>query len=281
MRYRPFGTAGLTVSAVALALGARPESEAARVRLVYAALECGINGFELREPGAAKALGQGLQALERRMVMVWLRLSGAHRLDGDAVVAAVEQPLLAGRFGRLDAVIVDDPTRLTPEGWTALAAARQAGRIRALGVSGEGAVEALPREEIEIYGARHHLGSDWADRNRMRAAVASGCTIIGHGHMPVLGAGPGEAAPRRGLFGFSRKPAGIERQDGYAFLGRTANWSAEQICLAYALTEPSLATIAVEASAPDDLEGLAAVPERELPTGLSAQIEMARFAEAG
>lgn len=280
MRYRPFGSAGLTVSAVALALGARPESEAARVRLVYAALESGINGFELREPGAAKALGQALQALERRMVMVWLRLSGAHRLDADAVVAAVEQPLLAGRFGRLDAVIVEDPVRLTADGWAALSAAREAGRTGAIGVSGEGAAEALRRPEVEVYGARHHLATEWSDRNQIRAAVAAGCTIVGHGHMPALRGGPDEAPVRRGLFGLSRKPAPLERQDGYGFLGKTPNWTAEQICLAYALTEPCLATIAVEASAPEDLEGLAAVPERELPTGLSAQIEMARFAEA-
>jgi hypothetical protein len=47
--------------------------------------------------------------------------------------------------------------------------------------------------------------------------------------------------------------------------------------MAYALTEPSLATLQIDLSLADQLEGLAAVPERDPPTGLGAQVEMARF----
>ena len=281
MRYRPFGREGQTISAVSLALGERPESEAARVRLVYAALEAGVNGFELRTPGAATALGRGLQALERRMVLISVRLSGVHRLDRDAVVSEIEQPLLAGRFGRLDLVVVDGPARMTEGGWDALAAARAAGRTRLVGVAGEGAGEALGRGDVDVLGARHNLTASWAERNRVKEAVVQGRTVVGHGYMPSLTGSEPEEAPRRGLFGLLRRPAPIERSSAYAFLGRTPNWSADEICLAYALTEPSLATVAVEAATPDELERLAAVPERELPTGLAAQIEMSRFAEAG
>ncbi len=279
MRYRPFGADGQTISALTLALGERPEGEAARVRLVYAALEAGVNGFELRASGAAAALGRGLRALERRMVLISVRLTGAHRLDCDAVVAEIEQPLLAGRLGRLDLVMVDGPARLTESGWDALEAARDAGRTRLIGVAGEGARAALPRAQVDVFGARHNLASTWADRNRIKEAVALGRTVVGHGHMPPA-PGTDEAAPRRGLFGMKRRPAAIERTHAYAFLGRTPNWTAEEICLAYALTEPCLATVAVEPGTPEELERLAAVSERELPTGLAAQIEMSRFAEA-
>jgi hypothetical protein len=64
----------------------------------------------------------------------------------------------------------------------------------------------------------------------------------------------------------------------YAFLERTAHWSGEEICLAYAMTEPSLCTVQVHADKIDRVELMAAVCERELPSGVPAQIEMARFA---
>lgn len=283
MRYRPLGRTGQTISAVTLALGERPEAEPARTRLIYAALESGMNAFQLREPGAAGVLGRALQALERRMAVVMLRLSGPHRLDRDAVVSAIEQPLLAGRFGRFEAVVVDAPARLTEDGWAALEAALDAGRVRAVGVSGEGVSTAIARPLVEVFGCAYHLGSEWADRNRIRTAVEAGCSVIGEGYHPRFddkGAAASAAPPRRGLFGLGRKPSAIERVDGYEFLARTPGWRADEICLAFALTEPSLATVVIEATTPEDVERLAAVCEREMPTGLAAQVEMARFSRA-
>lgn len=282
MRYRPLGRSGQTISAVTLALGERPESDAARTKLVYAALEAGVNAFELRAPGAAGALGRALQALERRMVVLTLRLSGAHRLDRDAAVSAIEQPLLAGRFGRFDAVVVDGPARLTADGWDALEGALEAGRIRAVGAGGEGVGAALARPQLEILASTYHLGSEWADRNRIKTAVEGGRSVIGDGYHPRFDARTAEAGAtaKRGLFGLGRKPATIERVHGYEFLARTPNWKADEICLAYALTEPCLATVVIEATTPEDVERLAAVCEREMPTGLAAQIEMARFAQS-
>ena len=281
MRYRPFGITGQTISAVTLALGERPDGDAARVRLVYAALEAGISGFELRNPAAAPALGQALQALERRMVAVTLRIGGAQRLDRSEVLRAVEQPLLAGRLVRFDAIIVEHPLRLTPDGWEALAATREASRVRLIGVAGEGMDEALRRPEPDLLCTAYHLGSVWSDRNRMLTAVNAGRTVVGEGYHPQLGAQAAQGAAKRGLFGLGRKAAPIERTGGYEFLRGTPNWAADEICLAYALTEPSLASIVLDASTPEDVERLAAVPEREMPAGLAAQIEMARFAHAG
>jgi hypothetical protein len=63
----------------------------------------------------------------------------------------------------------------------------------------------------------------------------------------------------------------------YAFLHDTAGWTPEELCLAYALTEPSLATVQIDLGFVDRIEALAAVPDRDTPTGLGAQIEMARF----
>jgi hypothetical protein len=55
----------------------------------------------------------------------------------------------------------------------------------------------------------------------------------------------------------------------------------EEICLAYALTEPSLATMQVTSDRVRQLEALASVAERDLPAGVSTRIEMARFSESG
>ena len=282
MRYRPFGVVGQTVSAVTVPLGERPESEAARLRLIYAALEAGVNAFELRDPTAAPALGQALQVIERRMLVVSLRIGGAQRLDQAALLSAVEQPLLSGRLQRFDAVVVEDPHRLTEDGWRALAAVRDAGRTRLVGVAGEGVAEAMARTEPDLLVTPYHLSSAWTARNRMVEAAAARRTLVGEGYHPtfenVAAAGP--SPPRRGLFGLFQKPASIEKVSGYDFLRRTPGWAADEICLAFALTEPSLASVLLDASTPEDVERLAAVTERELPTGLSAQIEMARFAVA-
>jgi hypothetical protein len=64
----------------------------------------------------------------------------------------------------------------------------------------------------------------------------------------------------------------------FAFLYRTPLWTAEAICLAHAMTDPSVASVLVQATDQDRLAVLAAVPERDMPPGLSAQIEMARVA---
>ena len=281
MRYRPFGAAGQTISAVTLSLGERPDGGAARLRLVYAALEAGVNGVELRDPSAAPVLAEALHVVERRMLVVTLRLCGAQRLDGQAVLAAVEHPLLSGRLQRFDAVVVQDPFRLTDDGWRTLATMRRAGRVGLLGVAGEGVDAALARPEPDLLVAEHHLGSGWADRRRVAEAAAQRRTVVGEGYHPArFSAGEAGPAARRGLFGLFERPAPVEKADGYRFLHRTAKWAADEICLAHALTEPSLASVVLDAATPEDVERLAAVPERELPTGLSAQIEMARFSPA-
>ena len=58
---------------------------------------------------------------------------------------------------------------------------------------------------------------------------------------------------------------------------RRRGWSAEQICLAYALTEPALASVQMPALDREHLADLAGVPERRPARAVSAQIEMARF----
>ena len=214
-----------------------------------------MNGFELRDPAAAPALGEALRVVERRMLVLMLRLCGPHRLDGSAVLSAVEHPLLAGRLQRFDAVIVQDPHRLTDDGWRALATMRDAGRARLVGVAGDGVDAALGRPEPDLLATSYHLGSAWADRNRMVEATVRRRTVIGEGYYPTFpsSAGAEAASPRRGLFGLFQRPAPIEKVDGYGFLRSTPKWAADEICLAHALAEPALASVVIEAAAPEDV----------------------------
>ena len=66
--------------------------------------------------------------------------------------------------------------------------------------------------------------------------------------------------------------------EAYAFLDHTYSWTGQQITLAYALTEPGLASVMVQPETPALLESLSEAVERELPAGVAAQIEIARFA---
>jgi aryl-alcohol dehydrogenase-like predicted oxidoreductase len=89
---------------------------------------------------------------------------------------------------------------------------------------------------------------------------------------------------KKGFFGFGGGPKPVEsplaHAGTFAFLHRTNHWTAEAICLAYALTDPSVSSVMIEASDIERLNTLSQVPDRDMPPGLAAQIEMARVASA-
>lgn len=288
MRYRPLGATGRTVSAVTLAVGDEPRGAQALIRLVYAALEAGVNAFELRtaDPDVAHSLGKALLAVERDMAVVSLRLPWNGGGGRETIVGPVEVALLASRLGHLDLLILDDWPQLDIELLQALAAAKASERVTTVGASGEAFDRARHRPEIDALVCAYTLRAGWPERNRIRNAVERGKFVIGQDSYPDLGVTPASAgAPAppvsRGLFGFSKKPPPIEKTGGYEFMRRTPGWEPDEICLAYALTEPALASILIEAVTPEEIDRLAAVAERELPTGMPAQIEMARFAAQG
>jgi len=67
---------------------------------------------------------------------------------------------------------------------------------------------------------------------------------------------------------------------GYDFLHETRGWTPEEICMAYALTQPALATVQITTDQAARLAELCDVAEREMPPGLASRIEMARFGNA-
>lgn len=291
MRYRPFGHFNVSVSAVSLVLEDDDRRSAdAWTALIYAALENGINGFEMRgrQPALIEGLNRAFKHVERRLVFVAWRIGPTtippqyadQAFQPKLVQASVQSALARTGLEYLDLALLDDPGEhdLPATTLQALKDMKTAGQVRLIGVAGENpAIEAyISTRQFDVVGLPFSIASGWRDRLRLRAAQERDMAVIGYNFCPpeLRQAAPAAHEVKRGLWGkkvIQKGPA-----DAYDFLNATPGWTREEICLAFALTEPSLATIEI---APDNLETLiafASVTDREMPAGLSATIEMAR-----
>jgi aryl-alcohol dehydrogenase-like predicted oxidoreductase len=280
MRYRPLGARGQVVSSVSLIL--QPEPFRRRpgdwTSLIYAALECGVSGFEIRglDGPLGEGLGSALGGVDRRLVFVALRL--AVRRDRKAGLEAmrgqINAALAATGLDYLDAVLVEHPSDgAEVQGLDELSGLKSAGLVRTLGIAGSGeTVDALvARGKLDLLATEYSLLSGWAERRRVRSAVASDMGVLGYGVFPR------ETLDRLIQPRVRNKANPLAGTGGYGFLQQTRDWTPEELCVAYALTEPGLASVQVRPESIDHLERLAAVTDRELPSGVAAQIEMARF----
>jgi aryl-alcohol dehydrogenase-like predicted oxidoreductase len=282
----------MAISAVSLALNDSPGRSTPQAwrDLVFGALENGVNAFEVvgRQPTLVEGLGEAVKAVERRLLFIALRLgpmltpNGALARDfsPESLLLSVESFL--GRTGLeyADAVILDDPQvdELAPAALDGLRAMREAGRARMLGVAGDSpATDAyISSGAFDLLAMPFSLVSGWKERLRLKAAIERDMAVIGYGYFPEQLRGEMGRVEKKSLFGGDP----LQGVGTYAFLERTPGWTPEEICLAYALTEPSLASVQVDGDRPEQVEALAAIPERDLPTGVPAQIEMARFGKA-
>jgi aryl-alcohol dehydrogenase-like predicted oxidoreductase len=286
MRYRPFGTSGKTVSAVSLALRESPHAATAHAwrDLIFTGMENGINCFDLdsRCEPLADGMGEALKAVERRLLsLIWsIRGEPGRPLTAQAIAASVRDGLKATGARYFDVLMLDETafSALTAEAPAYLEQLREARFILALGVAGEGPAldAAIAQPSFDVFATPYNLTSEWAARRRLREGAAQGMVAVAYDCAPATMITP--ARPESKLLpamGRARQPlAGVGT---YAFLHDTAGWTPEELCLAYALTEPSLATVQIDLGFVDRIEALAAVPDRDTPTGLGAQIEMARF----
>jgi aryl-alcohol dehydrogenase-like predicted oxidoreductase len=303
MRYRPFGVAGQAVSAVTLSLGARDVAggpEAGR-DLIYSALEAGINSYRLEtaDPVLAEVLGQALKHVDRKLVQVSLTLGagdgrrGSDRdFSAEGITSAIDKTLQASGLGHFDLAILDEPGdhELPQSTLNALKALRATERVRLLGIGGDGDVmdTYVSTGAFDVLATPFHVNASWQVRSRLRAAREGDMAIFVYGYFPdslntAKKAATAHVEKKRGLFGFGGPKARggpLAHAGTFAFLHRTNNWSAEAICLAYALTDPSVSSVMIEASDVDRLIALSQVPDRDMPPGLAAQIEMARVAGA-
>lgn len=304
MRYRPFGGSGAAVSNITLSLGAEalgrgPERLKA---LIFAALEAGVNSYllESADPVLAEVVGEGLSPIERQLLTVSLVLGsgdgrgrGTRDFSAEGMRAAIEQVLHISSLGWIDVAVLDQPgeNELTQPALKALKKHQSSGEIRMLGVAGEDAVmdAYVSTGAFDLLITPFNVNADWRIRSRMRAARDQDMVIFARDYYPESLSTERKAAtvdqPRKkGLFGWrAPKPTQgpLAGAGAFGFLHRTPNWSPEAICLAYALTDTSIASVVVQAADVERLETLAPVPERDMPPGLPAQIEMARVGTGG
>jgi aryl-alcohol dehydrogenase-like predicted oxidoreductase len=290
VRYRPLGNTGMSISAMSLVLSDSTTGmrEADWVSLVYAALESGINAFEVTggDPELVDGFSQALRAIDRRLVFVAWRLGWSPTTSGvpardfsaEGLAGVVESVVARTGLGYIDATILDDPhsEELSPPALDMLKRLKDTGRIRLLGVTGrDDAMDAyISSGAFDLVATPFSLTSGWKERLRLKAAIERDMVVLGYDYYPQA---IREPPPKGGIW--TRTASNPLAGAGtYAFLERTPHWSGEEICLAYAMTEPSLCTVQVPADRIDRVEAMAAVCERELPSGVPAQIEMARFA---
>jgi aryl-alcohol dehydrogenase-like predicted oxidoreductase len=287
MRYRPLGVSALSVSAVTLKLTDLDDDLNARQwrDLILAALEAGINSFEIDGPSLALLTGaaEAFAGMERRLLFIALRAHAAGPLGYSTQDMAnlIRRVLKHGGVGHLDLVSLDRPAigPLTTKAVDLLKDAKAAGIIRRIGVAGDDeAIETLTASgAFDVLVHPFSLSSGWRERHRIKAAVSRGMGVIA---TESFNAALAESvkAPKRQLSSFWRRRSDpMSGQGAFEFLSQTPGWTAEEICLAFSLTEPAVASVVIEPNTSDRLAELAGIPDRDLPTALSAQIEMARF----
>ena len=281
MRYRPFARAGMAVSAICLVLdGGTATATADHWRdLVHAALEEGVNAFEIVRPSPEllRGLAQGAAAVARKLLFVGLRAPP----DADAARLAgwVEATIGAAGVGDLDLLSLDAERSLPTGAPAMLRALKDQGLARRLAIAGDGELlaEHVRAGAFDALITPFNLLSGWRERHMIRLAAEAQMAVIGSDACPAAVATLAEAAraAARTIRRSRREP--LAGAGSYAFLEATRGWSAEQLCIGYALTEPALATVRIQARDREHLAALARITERDLPAAVSAQIEMARF----
>lgn len=295
MRYRPLGNTGMAVSALQLVLAdtsARKPSD--WVQLVYAALENGINAFEVagRGAGLVDGFAEAIQAVDRNLVYISWRLGwttskgGAPERDfsAEGLTRTVEAAVSRTGLGYLDAVVLDDPQtdELSPQAMDALRRLKDMGRVRMLGVSGanECTDAYISSRNFDLVATTFSIVSGWKERLRLKAAIDREMAVVGYAYYPeAVRERQAASVIKPKLWGGRDQAGPLAGVGAYRFLDDTPSWEAEEICLAYALTEPSLCTVQIGPASLAHLEAFGQVPDRELPPNVPAQIEMARFSK--
>lgn len=300
MRYRPFGASGAAISTLTLSLGVDnlARGVAAANDLIFSALEAGINSYRLEtaDPVLAEVLGKALSNVDRKLLNVSLELGAgdgrrgsARDFSAEGMTGAIDRCLHISGLGWIDVALLEEPgeDELPQSSLNALKALRATGRVRYLGVSGSGDVmdTYVSTGAFDVLGTPFHVNVDWKIRSRIRAAREQDMAILAYDYFPAELDTEKKAAtlhqPKKGLFGFGgpkTKANPLAHAGTFAFLHRTPHWTAEAICLAHAMTDPAISSVLVTARDAERLNALAGVPERDMPPGLAAQIEMARVA---
>jgi aryl-alcohol dehydrogenase-like predicted oxidoreductase len=281
MRYRPFGRTGVAVSALSLMLSGEDDRRKAGdwLALVHAALEHGVNAFEIAQPSPAllTGLAQGIEAVRRSLLFVSLRadsLMQGRRLDG-----WVSDVITAGGLGGVDLFTIDAESPDFEEALCAGLRLKDLSRVRRMAVAGPSTLLENHVEDPLFDALVMPFGmlSGWRERNLVRAALERQMGVMSYDPCPAQLTEIAKEERKQAKVGWFKRADPLATTGSHAFLQSTPGWTPEQICLAYALTEPAVTTVQMPVKDLEHLAGLAAVPERNLPAQVAAQIEMSHF----
>ena len=282
MRYRPFGRTGIAVSALSLILDGADDRRKASdwTALVHGALEHGVNAFEIARPSPALLTGfaEGIAAVRRTLLFVGLRADPdmeGRRLDG-----WVSEVVAAGNLGEINLFTIDADSPEFEEALGAGLRLKDISLVRRIAVAGVGDV-LVDHVEDPLFDAQvmpFGLLSGWRDRNLVRTALERQMGVMAYDPCPAQLTEMAKEDKKQARGGWFKRADPLSVAGSHAFLQSTPGWTAEQICLAYALTEPAITTVQMSVKDLEHLAGLAEAPERSLPAQVAAQIEMAHFA---
>ncbi|PZN99144.1 MAG: oxidoreductase [Alphaproteobacteria bacterium] len=301
MRYRPFGASGSTVSTLTMSIGldALANGPDAAESLIYSALESGINSYRLEtaDPVVAEVVGRALSNVDRRLLNVSMMLgtgdgrrNSERDFSAEGMTASIDRALNVSGLKWFDTAILQQPgeDELSQSSLNALKSLRATERVKYLGIGGDDDVldTYVSTGAFDVLATPNHVNVDWRVQSRIRHAREQDMAILAYDYFPESLDTPAKAAntdkPKFGFFGLGqpRNKNPLAGMGTFAFLHDTPNWSAEAICLAHAMTDPSICSVIVHAADAKRLDQLATIPERDMPPGLAAQIEMARVRTA-
>jgi aryl-alcohol dehydrogenase-like predicted oxidoreductase len=281
MRYRPFANTGMALSTLSLTLTGDNDQRRPSdwLDLVHAAFEHGVNAFELVRPSPALLQGfaEAAKAVRRNLIFVGLRLDIGR--GGSVSVNWIDQVTRQTGFEELNLLTLDASVAQDASARRLMEELKTRGLARHFAVAGtsdhlEGHIKS---GLFDAMVTPFSVLSGWRDRNLVRSAVERNVGVVAYDPFPqalekLIDEAATEAKP-----GFFKRRQPLAGVGTYAFLDLTPGWDAEQICLSYALTEPAVATVLMEVANRKHLGRLADAADRDLPSAVSAQIEMARF----
>lgn len=294
MRYRPFGHSGRALSATGLRLpvaALRRNVSQAR-KLIETALENGINTyhFDGLDLDFLKMAAQVFSVVERKVLFISLTpdLPG---VPGDlagyafpVLKEALRGAIKSSGLQWLDLLVFVQPgaTHLPADSFAFVQDLKKARMLRYVGTTADtdDLAPAIASRRFDVILTSFDIDSAWDKRHGIDKATHNDISVIGVDFFPDMYRKASDVVPKKARGGWFSKPKDpLSGAGTHAFLHKTDDWTPEELCLAYALSLPSLTCILFEAETPDKVEKLAAVPERHLPSSVPAQIEMARFTD--
>jgi aryl-alcohol dehydrogenase-like predicted oxidoreductase len=295
MRYRPFGRSGLALSTIGLRLKADAlnNNRALMQKLIVSGLENGINTyhFDTLDVGLLRAAADTFSVVDRKLLFITVNAHESYqRSDSTTYALSPLKDRLRGAIKEtglhwLDALYFGQPgaASLSDETLNFLLNLQKSKMLRFIGGIGDtdDLSELIACDAFSVIQTSFDIDSSWDKRRKIDDAVARDMNVIATDFYPAAYRKASDVVPkdaRRGFFGGQPKNP-LAGAGTHAFLHQTPDWTPEQLCLGYALSQPSMSCILIDAESPQHLDSLADVPERHLPSSVPAQIEMARFNE--